>query len=288
MKKLAALLTAGWLAAAGAPSQAAEEIRIGWVYAMANAPVLIADSNGYFAEEGLEAKLLSFTSGPLLKQAMVAGEDRPCLHRIAAGLSLVLAGARIEDPRQGELRPGGGGEPQGIRRRFAGRSEGPQDGRSPQGLGDGRAAARLRLRRGGRARPRQGRADHLHAVGQHGSVAGIEGGGRGVHVGAVHLAVPAAGEHAGDLRHQRGAAEVPLVHHLRDARRDGRAPGRDRRRATRPQEGGRLPEFQRGSRERRHRRGVQARRRDRAGRHRVPPPPRSCARPVPASAGSGA
>ena len=74
MKKISALLMTGWLAAAGAPSHAAEEIRIGWVYAMANAPVLVADSNGYFAEEGLEAKLLSFTSGPLLKQAMVAGE----------------------------------------------------------------------------------------------------------------------------------------------------------------------------------------------------------------------
>ena len=99
MKKLAAVLITGWLAAAGTPSHAADEIRIGWVYAMANAPVLVADSNGYFAEEGLEAKLLSFTSGPLLKQAMVAGEidlayigSPPVYHWFSRGLeSKILA-----------------------------------------------------------------------------------------------------------------------------------------------------------------------------------------------------
>lgn len=99
MKKIAALLTAGWLAAAGGTSHAAEEIRIGWVYAMANAPVLVADSNGYFTEQDLDAKLLSFTSGPLLKQAMVAGEidlayigSPPVYHWFSRGLeSKILA-----------------------------------------------------------------------------------------------------------------------------------------------------------------------------------------------------
>ena len=99
MKKIAALLMAGWLVTVGALSHAADEIRIGWVYAMANAPVLVADSNGYFGEEGLEAKLLSFTSGPLLKQAMVAGEidlayigSPPVYHWFSRGLeSKILA-----------------------------------------------------------------------------------------------------------------------------------------------------------------------------------------------------
>lgn len=98
-KKILGALAAGWLAAAGAVSHAAEEIRIGWVFAMANAPVLVADSNGYFAEEGLDAKLLSFTSGPLLKQAMVAGEidlayigSPPVYHWFSRGLeSKILA-----------------------------------------------------------------------------------------------------------------------------------------------------------------------------------------------------
>ena len=58
MKKLAALTIAACMTAAAGVSHAADEIRIGWVYAMANAPVLVADSNGYFKEEGLEAKLL--------------------------------------------------------------------------------------------------------------------------------------------------------------------------------------------------------------------------------------
>ena len=99
MKKLFALLTAGWLATAGALCHSADEIRIGWVYAMANAPVLVADSNGYFKEQELDAKLLSFTSGPLLKQAMVAGEidlayigSPPVYHWFSRGLeSKILA-----------------------------------------------------------------------------------------------------------------------------------------------------------------------------------------------------
>ena len=99
MKKLAALTIAAWMTAAAGVSHAAQEIRIGWVYAMANAPVLVADSNGYFKEEGLEAKLLSFTSGPLLKQAMVAGEidlayigSPPVYHWYSRGLeSKILA-----------------------------------------------------------------------------------------------------------------------------------------------------------------------------------------------------
>ena len=49
-------------------------IRIGWVYAMANAPALIADKKGFFAEEGLKVELKSFGDGPVVQQALSAGE----------------------------------------------------------------------------------------------------------------------------------------------------------------------------------------------------------------------
>ena len=53
---------------------AAEKIRIGWVYAMANAPVVIADKKGYFKEAGVDVEITSFTSGPILQQALAAGQ----------------------------------------------------------------------------------------------------------------------------------------------------------------------------------------------------------------------
>lgn len=49
-------------------------LRIGWVYAMANAPALIADKKGYFAEEGLKVELKQFGDGPVVQQALSAGE----------------------------------------------------------------------------------------------------------------------------------------------------------------------------------------------------------------------
>ena len=36
------------------------EVRIGWVYAMANAPVIIADKKGMFASNGIDAKVTVF------------------------------------------------------------------------------------------------------------------------------------------------------------------------------------------------------------------------------------
>lgn len=76
MKKwLRMLMPSLLIALAGIPAlQAAEKVRIGWVFAMANAPVIIAKEKGYFAEQGLEVELLSFTSGPLVHQALAAGE----------------------------------------------------------------------------------------------------------------------------------------------------------------------------------------------------------------------
>jgi NitT/TauT family transport system substrate-binding protein len=76
-----------------------EKIRIGWVYAMANAPVIIAKEKGYFEEMGLDAEIRSFTSGPIVHQALAAGEldmayigSPPVYHWYSRGLeSRILA-----------------------------------------------------------------------------------------------------------------------------------------------------------------------------------------------------
>jgi NitT/TauT family transport system substrate-binding protein len=52
----------------------ARPLRIGWVYAMANAPALIADKKGFYAAEGLKVDLKPFGDGPVLQQAVAAGE----------------------------------------------------------------------------------------------------------------------------------------------------------------------------------------------------------------------
>jgi NitT/TauT family transport system substrate-binding protein len=53
---------------------AKEKIKIGWVYAMANAPVVIAKEKGFFDEAGVDVEIVSFTSGPIVHQALAAGE----------------------------------------------------------------------------------------------------------------------------------------------------------------------------------------------------------------------
>jgi len=63
-------LAAAWPAA----SQEPPPLRIGWVQAMANAPVLIAEEKGYFREEGLNVELKGFGDGPVIQQAVAAGE----------------------------------------------------------------------------------------------------------------------------------------------------------------------------------------------------------------------
>ena len=50
------------------------KLRIGWVFAMANAPALVAKEKGYFKDEGLDVDIISFTSGPIVHQALAAGE----------------------------------------------------------------------------------------------------------------------------------------------------------------------------------------------------------------------
>lgn len=52
----------------------AEKIKIGWVFAMANAPAVIAKEKGYFKEQGLDVDIRSFTSGPLVHKALSAGQ----------------------------------------------------------------------------------------------------------------------------------------------------------------------------------------------------------------------
>lgn len=48
-------------------------LRVGWVYAMANAPIIIAKQKGYFAAQGLTVELKSYTSGPGVKKDLKSG-----------------------------------------------------------------------------------------------------------------------------------------------------------------------------------------------------------------------
>ena len=78
---------------------AGEKIKIGWVYAMANAPVLVAKEKGYFKDQGLDVEIKEFKSGPLVHQALSAGEldmayigSPPVYHWFSRGLdSRILA-----------------------------------------------------------------------------------------------------------------------------------------------------------------------------------------------------
>jgi len=69
------------------------KLRIGWVFAMANAPALIAKEKGFFKEEGLDVEIVSFSSGPIVYQLLAAGEldmayigASPVYHWYARGL----------------------------------------------------------------------------------------------------------------------------------------------------------------------------------------------------------
>ncbi|MDR6677578.1 ABC transporter substrate-binding protein [Pseudomonas oryzihabitans] len=55
-------------------AQAAEPLRIGYVFAMANAPVLIAEHLGYFKDEGLAVEVKPLGDGPVIQQALAAHE----------------------------------------------------------------------------------------------------------------------------------------------------------------------------------------------------------------------
>lgn len=74
VRKAILAATVTLLAAAPAPAAESPPLRIGWVSAMANAPVLIAEKKGYFKEEGLTVELKQFGDGPVIQQAVASGD----------------------------------------------------------------------------------------------------------------------------------------------------------------------------------------------------------------------
>jgi len=71
---LLALVTAWVVGCSGGAVPVDHPLRIGWVLAMANAPAMIAEKKGFFAEQGLPIQLIAFSDGPLLQQALASGE----------------------------------------------------------------------------------------------------------------------------------------------------------------------------------------------------------------------
>lgn len=67
-----ALLISGVLLSSQAMAADSSPIRIGWVYALANAPALIAEKEGFYKQEGLNVELTSFGDGPVISQALAA------------------------------------------------------------------------------------------------------------------------------------------------------------------------------------------------------------------------
>ena len=55
-------------------ASSAEKLRVGWVTAMGNTPLLVAQYNGFFEQEGVRVELVPFDSGPLIKRALEAGD----------------------------------------------------------------------------------------------------------------------------------------------------------------------------------------------------------------------
>jgi NitT/TauT family transport system substrate-binding protein len=70
-QSIAILLLGAFHVAASADEQV---LRVGWVTALANAPAIIAERKGYYAAEGLRVELKQFGDGPVLQQAVAAGE----------------------------------------------------------------------------------------------------------------------------------------------------------------------------------------------------------------------
>jgi NitT/TauT family transport system substrate-binding protein len=70
------LLTAAFalFASTAVLAEDGKPLHIGWVSAMANAPALIADKEGFYKQEGLNVELTSFGDGPVIQQAVASGE----------------------------------------------------------------------------------------------------------------------------------------------------------------------------------------------------------------------
>ncbi len=101
MKTMANMCLLASLSLSCAAAVAAEDkpLRIGWVYAMANAPVVVAERKGFFTDEGVKVEVVQLTDGPLVQQALAAGEvdmayigSPPMYHWYSNGLdSRILA-----------------------------------------------------------------------------------------------------------------------------------------------------------------------------------------------------
>lgn len=65
-----ALAASSWLGVA----HAEQPLRIGYVLAMANAPVIIAEQQGYYRDEGLAVDVKALGDGPVIQQALAAHE----------------------------------------------------------------------------------------------------------------------------------------------------------------------------------------------------------------------
>ncbi|ENN88277.1 putative sulfonate/nitrate transport system substrate-binding protein substrate-binding protein [Rhizobium freirei PRF 81] len=74
MKRILPAVLLALAAALPAHAEGTHPLRIGWVQSMANAPVLIAEEKGYFRDEGLNVELKGFGDGPVIQQAVAAGE----------------------------------------------------------------------------------------------------------------------------------------------------------------------------------------------------------------------
>jgi NitT/TauT family transport system substrate-binding protein len=57
-----------------ASTLAAEKVRIGYVHVFDDAPVVVARDKGFFAAEGLDANVTTFTSGPTLVKGLVSDQ----------------------------------------------------------------------------------------------------------------------------------------------------------------------------------------------------------------------
>jgi len=68
------LLAMVMILGAATSARGAAPLRIGYVTALANAPVLIAERQGYFARQRLAVTLIPFGDGPLIQQAVASGQ----------------------------------------------------------------------------------------------------------------------------------------------------------------------------------------------------------------------
>ncbi|MDQ7968863.1 MAG: ABC transporter substrate-binding protein [Oxalicibacterium faecigallinarum] len=71
---LSATLGLSFLGASLSTHAQDKPLRIGWVYALGNAPAVIADRKGFFREEGVNVEIKSFGDGPVVQQALSSGE----------------------------------------------------------------------------------------------------------------------------------------------------------------------------------------------------------------------